>query len=369
MRLLRSATLALALGLAGLPFAPAPGNAAIAVSITVAPPPIPVYVQPPIPGPGYHWIPGYWAWGDDDYYWVPGYWERPPRIGVLWTPGYWGWVDGVYIWHTGYWGPTVGFYGGINYGFGYGGIGFAGGYWRGSNFFYNTSVTNVTVNITNVYARPVPNTGVTRVAYNGGNGGVTARPTPQQIAAAKKGIPPTTGQVQHVNQAAVDPGNRAKANHGVPTKAAVSTPGGNAGAGNAAGKGAPNAGVGNTAGKGTPGVGNAAGKGTPGTGNAAGKGAPNAGAVNAVGKGKVNTGAPGAVNKPNPAGGKNNAGVMKTQKPKPAAMHAGNPQKAARQHQVAKRPNIGGAHAVRPAARPAARAPAAHAPIKRKPGQ
>ena len=35
----------------------------IGVSINVAPPELPVYEQPPVPGPGYLWTPGYWAWG------------------------------------------------------------------------------------------------------------------------------------------------------------------------------------------------------------------------------------------------------------------------------------------------------------------
>ena len=50
---------------------------------------------------------------------------------LLWTPGYWDWDDGLYIWHEGYWGPEVGFYGGVDYGFGYPGVGFYGGYWHG----------------------------------------------------------------------------------------------------------------------------------------------------------------------------------------------------------------------------------------------
>ena len=86
---------------------------AIGVNITIEPPELPVYDQPEIPGPGYIWTPGYWAWGDDGYYWVPGTWVEPPVVGVLWTPGYWGWRDGVYIWNAGYWGPHIGFYGGI----------------------------------------------------------------------------------------------------------------------------------------------------------------------------------------------------------------------------------------------------------------
>jgi hypothetical protein len=49
-----------------------------------------------------------------------------PEPGFLWTPGYWGWGDGAFIFHEGYWGPHIGFYGGINYGFGYVGFGYEG---------------------------------------------------------------------------------------------------------------------------------------------------------------------------------------------------------------------------------------------------
>ncbi len=224
MRLLRSATLALALGLGWLPFAPEPGRAATVVSITVAPPPLPVYAQPPIPAPGYLWIPGYWAWDGDDYYWVPGYWERPPRVGLLWTPGYWAWNNGIYVYRTGYWGRTVGFYGGVNYGYGYTGIGYAGGYWRGRTLYYNRSVTNININITNVYERPVTVRPGPRVSYNGGQGGLGDRPSPQQISAASHGLPPTLAQRQHVQSAATNPAMRSRANHGMPAVGAIATP-------------------------------------------------------------------------------------------------------------------------------------------------
>ena len=85
---------------------------------------------------------------DAGYYWVPGVWVQPPSVGLLWTPAWWGWENGAYLFHAGYWGPHVGFYGGINYGFGYGGVGFFGGEWRGGAFFYNRTVANV--NVTNV---------------------------------------------------------------------------------------------------------------------------------------------------------------------------------------------------------------------------
>ena len=93
---------------------------AIGISVDIEPPPLPVYDQPPIPAPGYLWVPGYWAWDDDTgYYWVPGTWVLPPEPELLWTPGYWGWSDGVYVFYDGYWGPQIGFYGGVAYGFGY----------------------------------------------------------------------------------------------------------------------------------------------------------------------------------------------------------------------------------------------------------
>src|SRR5208282_2203751 len=127
---------------------------AIGVAITIGPPPIPVYEQPICPGDGYLWVPGYWAYDYDidDYYWVPGTWIVAPEVAFLWTPGYWGWGGDRFVFYDGYWGPLVGFYGGINYGFGYFGFGFEGGRWDGGHFFYNRAVLNVDVNVIhNVY--------------------------------------------------------------------------------------------------------------------------------------------------------------------------------------------------------------------------
>ena len=158
--------------------------AQVGISVTIGPPALPVYEQPPCPAEGYIWTPGYWAYGYnvDGYYWVPGTWVLAPQPGFLWTPGWWGWGGSAFIFHIGYWGPRVGFYGGINYGFGYFGNGFEGGRWDNDHFFYNRSVTNVNVtNIHNVYNTTViNNTTVNRVSYNGGNGGINARPTPEQ---------------------------------------------------------------------------------------------------------------------------------------------------------------------------------------------
>ena len=159
-----------ALSLAALPMA-SPAGVFVGVSVGIAPPVLPVYVQPPCPEPGYIWTPGYWAYGDDGYYWVPGTWCEPPAVGLLWTPGYWGWNDGVYVWNAGYWGPRIGYYGGINYGFGYVGVGYAGGYWSGGVFAYNRTVNNFGgVTIANTYSKTVVVNNVTNVSFNGGAG-------------------------------------------------------------------------------------------------------------------------------------------------------------------------------------------------------
>jgi uncharacterized membrane protein YgcG len=145
---------------------PALAHAGVFVSVAVAPPAIPVYVQPLCPGDGYIWTPGYWAYGDDGYYWIDGAWVLAPYEGALWTPGYWGWGGGFYAWHTGYWGRHVGYYGGINYGFGYFGSGFYGGYWDRGRFFYNGAYNHVNVgNMHNIYQQRVNTAGFSRQGF------------------------------------------------------------------------------------------------------------------------------------------------------------------------------------------------------------
>lgn len=208
----------------------AAGFAQISISVSFAPPELPVYEQPPLPGDGYIWTPGYWAYaGDDDgYYWVPGTWVMGPEPGLLWTPAYWSWGGNGYVFNNGYWGEQVGFYGGVNYGYGYYGDGYQGGRWQGRQFYYNRAVSNVNVtNIHNVYNTTViNNTTINRVSYNGGNGGISARPTPQQESVAREShIPPVAAQTQHEQAARTNPEQRASVNHGTPTVAATPKPG------------------------------------------------------------------------------------------------------------------------------------------------
>ena len=199
--------------------------AQVGFSINIAPPPLPVVEQPPVPVEGYIWTPGYWAY-DTDYYWVPGVWVPPPAVGLLWTPPWWGWNNGVYLFNEGYWGPTVGFYGGINYGYGYFGNGYWGGRWEGNTFRYNTAVTHVNTNVVhNTYVdRSVVNKQVNanRASFNGPNG-VKAEPTAEQKAAAAnaKKTPPTSEQLARQEAAKKDQNLHASANKGQPKPDAI----------------------------------------------------------------------------------------------------------------------------------------------------
>src|SRR5271169_6606134 len=189
---------------------PASSHAQIAVGISVhiGPPALPVYVQPVCPAAGYIWTPGYWAYGPDGYFWVPGTWVMAPAVGLLWTPGYWGWGGNAYAWNAGYWGPHVGFYGAFN---------------------YNRSVNNVNVNVTNIHVynkTVINNTTINHVSYNGGNGGINARPSSaEQVAARDRHTAPTTMQTQHVRAASTNQELLASVNHGRPAIAATAKPG------------------------------------------------------------------------------------------------------------------------------------------------
>jgi hypothetical protein len=202
--------------------------AQLSVSISFAPPELPVYEQPVCPEDGYLWTPGYWAYADDDgYYWVPGTWVMAPEPGLLWTPAYWGWGNNGYVFNQGYWGAQVGFYGGVSYGYGYYGDGYQGGRWQGGHFYYNRSASNVNVtNIHNVYNTTIINHSSNRVSYNGGKGGISARPTTRQESIShERHIAPVAAQTQHAQESRNNPEQRASVNHGTPAVAATPRPG------------------------------------------------------------------------------------------------------------------------------------------------
>ena len=216
-----------------------------------APPPLPDYDQPPPPADGYEWTPGYWAWGPAGYYWVPGAWVEPPYMGALWTPGYWGFYGGRYWFYPGHWGLHIGFYGGINYGFGYVGLGYEGGYWNSGRFFYNRVYNHINERVVhnvynyraNVHVNTYNNVRVNnehvnvntnervnnfnnnvRPSYRGG-AGVQARPQPSEGAAWREPTAPRmTSQVQHAQNYGAVHGQFASENHGKPATPAISRP-------------------------------------------------------------------------------------------------------------------------------------------------
>jgi hypothetical protein len=87
-----------------------------------APPPIPRYAynRPPMPGPDYRWVDGYWNYARPRYLWVKGYWARPPYAGGYWVaPRY---NSGRFF---------VGFWGGGNPGYHRGNGGYGSNFRRG----------------------------------------------------------------------------------------------------------------------------------------------------------------------------------------------------------------------------------------------
>ena len=256
MNIMKLRSLVLAAFLA-LPFATS--FAQVEFSVGWAPPPLPVYEQPACPVEGYIWTPGYWGWNADyyDYNWVPGVWVPPPRVGLLWTPGWWGWRGGAYAFNQGYWGPTVGFYGGVNYGYGYTGNGYWGGRWSGNNFQYNTAVTRVNktvINNTYVNNSFAKNVNANRTSFNGGNGGIKAQPNAEQRKAMTNAnkVGPTSEQLGRQQAAAKDKNLLASTSKGKPNQEAIKSFNKTEGAGQGrggqevgAGGGAAGAGAGN----------------------------------------------------------------------------------------------------------------------------
>jgi hypothetical protein len=121
----------------------------------------------------------------------------------------------------------VGFYGGINYGFGYVGEGYEGGYWHGRQFFYNRTVNNVTITNVHIYNRTViEHDRFNRVAFNGGRGGIDRRPSrDDERFMHERHFEATHMQMEHEHGARDNREFRASVNHGRPAIAATARPG------------------------------------------------------------------------------------------------------------------------------------------------
>jgi hypothetical protein len=88
-------------------------------------------------------------------------------------------------------------------------------------------VSNINItNIHNVYnTTVVNNVTVNHISYNGGNGGVVARPSPEQEEMAQQHhVAPQPAQVRHLQMARANPQLRAEVNHGKPAVAATARP-------------------------------------------------------------------------------------------------------------------------------------------------
>ncbi|HKE25543.1 MAG TPA: hypothetical protein VKB88_24465 [Bryobacteraceae bacterium] len=191
------------------------------------PPALPDYTQPECPGENYIWTPGYWNYADAGYYWVPGAWVMAPYVDALWTPPYWDYYGSRYVLRAGYWSRHIGYYGGINYGFGYTGMGFYGGYWdTGGQFVYNRDVTRINTRVVHDYYRHsvVNYTPVNRVSYNG-PGGIVRQPVTAELAVRRESrMNALPVQLEHMRSAAVDRSQLAAANRGRPATAALQRP-------------------------------------------------------------------------------------------------------------------------------------------------
>ena len=207
------------------PYGAAPAGEELAEA-PAPPPPLPDYRQPPCPGENYIWTPGYWAYEDTGYYWVPGAWVLAPYVDALWTPPYWDYDGGHYRWHHGYWGRYVGYYGGIDYGFGYTGLGYGGGYWNGPVFVYNRTVTNIDTGIIrNYYRHSVAEaTPFNRISYNGPGGVVRAPLATERAATREARFGPMPVQTEHMREAASNRGQFAAFTRGRPQVGALTRP-------------------------------------------------------------------------------------------------------------------------------------------------
>ncbi|MDP9039680.1 MAG: YXWGXW repeat-containing protein [Acidobacteriota bacterium] len=99
-------SLAAAAALAACTAVTLPASAQVGIGVQIGrnpPPPMRYERRPPMPGPGYAWVDGYWAVDRGRYVWVPGRWNQPPYPGAYWShPHYDHYQDGWRM-HEGHW--------------------------------------------------------------------------------------------------------------------------------------------------------------------------------------------------------------------------------------------------------------------------
>lgn len=84
-----------------------PALAQITFQIHIAPP-TPLYEAVPMQAPGYLWVPGYWAWNNDQHIWVRGR-SIMQRSGYRWEADRWEQRGQVYYRHPGRWERDAGY--------------------------------------------------------------------------------------------------------------------------------------------------------------------------------------------------------------------------------------------------------------------
>jgi len=115
----------------------------------------------------------------------------------------------VFVFHPGHWGSAVGFYGGVNYGYGYFGNGYTGGHWIGNSFAYNSTVNHVSPAVAHhAYAESVANQASRGVfSYTGEprRGDATQAASQHQSLPRAVNKPATTTTVQRTSEAPEQP--------------------------------------------------------------------------------------------------------------------------------------------------------------------
>lgn len=78
-------------------------SAQINIYLGAPPPPIQYQARPPLPGPGYSWVDGFWQPYNRGYRWQPGVWQQPPYPGAYYIHPHYDHYKRGWRLHQGYW--------------------------------------------------------------------------------------------------------------------------------------------------------------------------------------------------------------------------------------------------------------------------